>query len=398
MRYFSVCSGIESASVALAALAWTPVAFAEIESFACAVLAHHYPEVPNLGDINEFRDWPAAAFDVLIGGTPCQSFSVAGLRTGLADPRGNLALVYLAIAERYRPRWLVWENVPGVLSQNDGRDFGAILAGLVELGYGFAYRVLDAQYVRVDGFCRAVPQRRRRVFVVGHLGNWRGAAAVLFERESLCWDYPPRRTARQAIATTLDARADAGGAGRGSDFLVDGGLIPVDVPDIVSQAVSSKWFKSSSGPSGDEAINLIAVADPICANEQRTYTHEGEHNFRLRNVVPVAFAENSRAEFRLENGDGSATGSLKCEGGKPGQSYPVIHQGLKVRRLSPRECERLQGFPDDYTLIPYRGKPARDGPRYRAIGNAMACNVMRWIGQRIEMVEESRCLKIQMTS
>src|SRR6185437_3388128 len=124
-----------------------------------------------------------------------QSFSVAGLRGGLADERGNLALEYLRLADRLRPRWLVWENVPGVLSSNGGRDFGSILGGMVELGYGFAYRVLDAQYVRVDGFDRAVPQRRRRVFVVGYLGDWRRAAAVLFERESLCWDSPPRRQA-----------------------------------------------------------------------------------------------------------------------------------------------------------------------------------------------------------
>jgi DNA (cytosine-5)-methyltransferase 1 len=372
MRYFSVCSGIESASVAWSALAWTPVAFAEIESFACAVLAHHYPDVPNLGDIKDFTEWPLTAFDVLVGGTPCQSFSVAGLRTGLADPRGNLALVYLAIVERYRPRWLVWENVPGVLSTDGGRDFGAFLGGLAELGYGFAYRVLDAQYVRVDGHSRAVPQRRRRVFVVGNSTDWRRAAAVLFERESLCWDHPPRRTAGQTVTGTLAGRP-TGGGGLGTDFDCDGGLtiapalvgsgrgvqrvgdprgqdplIPVGVPDIVSQAVSSKWFKGSSGPAGDEAINLIAVADPICVNEQRTYTHEGENNFRLRNVVP---------------------------------------SGLKVRRLMPNECEKLQGLPEDYTLVPYRGAPARDGPRYRAIGNSMAVNCMRWIGRRIEMVE-----------
>jgi len=178
MNFGSVCSGIEAASVAWHPLGWRTSFVSEIEKFPCAVLAHHYPDVPNFGDMTRFMEWPDAAIDVLVGGTPCQSFSVAGLRKGLADPRGNLMLTYGAIAGRYRPRWLVWENVPGVLSSNGGRDFGTFLGMLAELGYGFAYRVLDAQHF-------GVPQRRRRVFVVGHLGDWRRAAAVLFERESL---------------------------------------------------------------------------------------------------------------------------------------------------------------------------------------------------------------------
>jgi len=157
VRYLSVCSGIEAASVAWKPLGWTPVAFAETEAFPRAVLAHHYPNVLNFGDMNRWKEWPDAALDVLVGGTPCQSFSVAGLRQGLADPRGNLALVYLAIADRYRPRWILWENVPGVLSSDGGRDFGAFIGGLAELGYHAAWRVLDAQYVRVDGFERARP-------------------------------------------------------------------------------------------------------------------------------------------------------------------------------------------------------------------------------------------------
>ena len=173
MRYLSVCSGIEAATVAWHHMGWKPVYFSEIEPFPSAVLAHHYPFVTNLGDMTKFQEWPDAKVDLLVGGTPCQSFSVAGLRKGLQDPRGNLALTYLAIADKYRPRWLVWENVPGVLSSNGGRDFGAFLGALAELGYGFAYRVLDAQYF-------GLAQRRARVFVVGHLGDWRRAAAVLF--------------------------------------------------------------------------------------------------------------------------------------------------------------------------------------------------------------------------
>jgi DNA (cytosine-5)-methyltransferase 1 len=217
VRFLSVCSGIEAASVAWQPLGWQAAAFAEIEPFPCAVLAHHFPEVPNLGDITKFSSWPDADFDVLVGGTPCQSFSVAGLRAGLSDPRGNLALTYLAIADRYRPRWLVWENVPGVLSSGDGRDFGSFLGGLGQLGYGFAYRVLDAQYF-------GLAQRRKRVFVVGHLGDWRRAAAVLFERESLRWDSPPSRGAGERAAPAIAART-SGGGGLGTDFDLDGGLI-----------------------------------------------------------------------------------------------------------------------------------------------------------------------------
>lgn len=179
LTYLSVCSGIEAASVAWQPLGWKALAFSEIEAFPSAVLAHHYPDVPNFGDMTRFQEWPDLEPDVLVGGTPCQSFSVAGLRKGLDDPRGELMLVYGAIARRYRPRWLVWENVPGVLSSNGGRDFGAFLGMLAELGYGFAYRVLDAEFF-------GCPVPRPRVFVVGHSGtNWRAPAAVLFERAAL---------------------------------------------------------------------------------------------------------------------------------------------------------------------------------------------------------------------
>lgn len=203
VKYLSVCSGIEAATQAWHTLGFEPVAFSEIEPFPSRVLAHHYPRVPNYGDMTKFKEWPDANVDILVGGTPCQSFSIAGLRKGLDDPRGNLMLTYLAIAAKYRPAWLVWENVPGVLSSNGGKDFGTFLAGLGECGYGFAYRVLDAQYCRTDGYPYAVPQRRRRVFVVGHLGSWQRAAAVLFDSESLRGNPPSRREAGKAIARSV---------------------------------------------------------------------------------------------------------------------------------------------------------------------------------------------------
>ena len=198
MKYLSVCSGIEAASKAWEPIGWEPVAFSEIELFPSAVLKHHWPKVPNLGDMSKYEQWniQSRSVDLLVGGTPCQSFSVAGLRQGLKDPRGNLMLTYLAIAERLKPRWLVWENVPGVLSSNGGKDFGSFLGALGELGYEWAYRVLDAQWF-------GVAQRRRRVFVVAHLGEGNLAAKVLFESESVRRDTPPSRETRQGVTTNV---------------------------------------------------------------------------------------------------------------------------------------------------------------------------------------------------
>lgn len=234
MRYLSVCSGIEAATVAWHGLGWQPAAFSEIEPFPSAVLKHHYPTVPNVGDMTKFEEWNLESIDLLVGGTPCQSFSVAGLRKGLDDPRGNLMLTYGAIAKRFRPKWLVWENVPGVLSSNGGRDFGTFLGMLAELGYGFAYRVLDAQYF-------GVAQRRRRVFVVGCLGDWRLAAAVLFERDSLCGNPAPSREKGKGVAPGTQPSPAYGGSN----------------PQC-ADTVTSKWAKGSGGPSGNEGGLFIA--------------------------------------------------------------------------------------------------------------------------------------------
>ena len=307
IRYGSVCSGVEAATVAWHPLGWQPQWFSEIEAFPSAVLKHHYPSTPNHGDMTNFKEWNDDPIDLLVGGTPCQSFSVAGLRKGLDDPRGNLMLTYLAIAARYKPRWVAWENVPGVLSSNGGQDFGTFLGALGQLGYGFAYRVLDAQYF-------GVAQRRRRVFVVGYLGDWRRSAAVLFERESLSGHPAPSRETRQDVAQCLTR-------GVGQRY------------DPETETLPIAFGAQNSATQGDSV---------------------SEH------VTPTL--------------DKSKT--------------PGVTDGMSVRRLTPRECERLQGFPDDYTLIPYRNKLAADGPRYKAMGNSMAVPVMRWIGERIQMVEQ----------
>jgi len=443
MRYGSVCSGIEAATVAWHPLGWQPVFFAQFDpdhdykrglDFPSRVLAHHYPEVPNLGDFTQItRDRIRDDIDLLVGGTPCQSFSIAGLRGGLDDDRGNLALEYLKLAQRLRPRWLVWENVPGVLSSNGGRDFGAILGGMVELWYGVAYRVLDAQFIRIHGYARAVPQRRRRVFAVGYLGDWRRAAAVLFERESLRGDSPPRREAGQATAPTLSARTKGGG-GLGTDFDLDGGQTAVDVGHTLNA-------KGGAGRSDFETETLIAFSSKgsgndvmeDCAPTMRAMNHskshanaggqiavahalkgggfDGSEDGTGRGVPLIAFdtTQITSGENRCNPQAGDPCHPIPAHGHAPaiafnarqdpdisgavthpidtdGQSIGVLAR-WRVRRLMPVECERLQGFPDGYTDVPRDGKPAADGPRYKALGNSMAIPPMRWIGQRLDIVE-----------
>jgi DNA (cytosine-5)-methyltransferase 1 len=431
MRYLSVCSGIEAATVAWKPLGFSAVAFAEVDKFPSAVLKHHYPDVPNLGDMTRFHDWPHAAPDVLVGGTPCQSFSVAGLRKGLADPRGNLALTYLAVLDRTRPRWMVWENVPGALSVDDGRALGAFLGGLSALGYGWAYRSLDAQYF-------GLAQRRRRVFVVGHLGDWRRAAAVLFERESLSGHPAPRRETGQT-APTIPSRSTAGG-GLGTDFDCDGGLIAERIGTHTGIEAQQAWTGRLIPSTGDiahclnagamgridyESKTLIAHslrADGFDASEDGTgrgtpiiaqpllAKSNSSHDDSKETYVTCFSAQGALNDIshgisptirRGGNGGGvqpaiagpvmSTYGKTLSRAGKEGgriDNHAI--QNMQVRRLTPRECERLQGFPDDYTLIPYHGKPAKDGPRYKALGNSMAVPVMAWIGKRMAMMDELR--------
>lgn len=409
--YGSVCSGIEAATMAWHPLGWYPSFFAEIDPFPRAVLSTHYPDVPLHDDFTTIQEGTYDPIDLLVGGTPCQSFSIAGLRGGLGDGRGNLALEYLRLADRLRPDWLVWENVPGVLSSKGGRDFGAILGGMVELGYGFAYRVLDAQYIRTLPFPWAVPQRRRRVFVVGYLGDWRRAAAVLFDRASLYGDPPPRRQAGQIAAPTLSARPTAGG-GLGTDFDLDGGLqishslrgegfdasedgtgrgTPI-VPVANSGEVSMCLTASAQQSLDAETETLIAfdckgtgVQVEVDGSVQtlRSMSHSNSHQ-NAGGQIAVAYDMRGRdSGSQLEGPHDPA--SLRASSGGSSRSYAADRWA--VRRLTPRECERLQGFPDDFTNVPWRGKNGSpDGRRYKALGNSMAVNVMRWIGDRIEMV------------
>jgi len=623
MRYLSVCSGIEAASIAWHPMGWTPVGFSEIEPFPAAVLAHRFPGVPNFGDMTKYKEWPLepGSIDLLVGGTPCQSFSVAGLRRGLADPRGNLMLVFLGIAERLRPRWVVYENVPGLLSSGGGRDFGSFLGALGELGYGWSYRVLDAQWCRVDGWPKAVPQRRRRVFVVGCLGDRAAPARVLFERESVQRDSAPRGGAGEEasgdagegatggrwwdgsdIAGTL-TKKNAGGEQRMPDKGNFGAVVEVahslrgegfdasedgtgrGTPIVVnSPGVMFRWqnardglvadeaapsVRASAGSSGFHEMNHTVVAQGVdlynhamtgdvaatvteacggsntsgpkvmgfvpkapagsrgvgaeeeCSPTVTTHSlaqavafqpgnlkrqvgviETLEHNgyspahastqeadpvallrvLRLQigeeafaawglgildslqptqilrsrlhgaGVRPAAFTRSWPIDCALSRKEDRSARAMQSvreaagEGCSPqGRELPeqlaeelgaylsklsqpgpqearflqhlwqasegpgILRQALSavqevgrsnvdqaqsassgpmVRRLTPLECEFLMGLPRNWTLVPYRGKPAKDGPRYKACGNSMATNVVNWIGRRIDAVDK----------
>lgn len=359
MRYLSVCSGIEAASVAWRGLRWTPVGFSEIDPFASAVLQHRFPAVHNFGDLTRHEQWTLepGAVDLLVGGTPCQSFSVAGLRAGMADPRGNLALTFLAVADRLRPEWIVWENVPGVLSSNGGRDFGAFLGALGKLGYGFAYRVLDAQYF-------GVAQRRRRVFVVANRTDWRRAAAVLFEPKSL--QRHPAEIADEAVEDSLGDRVCAEIPELGDELERSGGGGPAAAVwwnrGRVSQTLDAVLYKKQAMPEKNRFPAVLVPAWVECPD------NEGEFICQLH---------------------GENVADCSCPPVETWAEYDLWpYEPSLLRFITPLEAERLQGFEEDWTSVPFNGKPATDTPRYKAIGNSMAVPVMRWIGERIAAVDE----------
>ncbi len=297
MRYGSVCSGIESATVAWEPLGWEPKWFSEIDPFCCALLKHHYPKTPNMGSIFNVGV-EHGPIDLLVGGTPCQAFSVNGKREGLADDRGKVTGEYLRLADVLRPRWVVWENVAGALSVGDGSVFGSIVGGLAKLGYGCCWRVLD-----LVGF--GVPQQRRRLFLVGCAGGrWQCAGAVLLD-------------------------PGAGGKHARPVLAVRQGGSPA--------YVGSPW---PAGWTGDPT--------PKCC-------------------PGVALTLRSQ-----QGGEGAGL----C---RPGE----------VRKYTPREWERLQGFADDYTLISFGGKPATDSRRKQAVGNSFPVPILSYIGTRIDYLERN---------
>lgn len=360
MKYLSVCSGIEAASVAWESLGWEPVAFSEIEPFPSAVLAERIPDVPNLGDMTRYEQWNIPAINLLVGGTPCQAFSVAGKRGSLADDRGNLCLTFCRMADHFKPKWVLWENVPGVLSTPDNA-FGCFLGALcgadapvIPPGGGrkhpnsgvvagpkrtVAWRVLDAQWHRV-------PQRRKRVFVlaVAGAGNWASADALLPVGERVPGNLEACRKAWKEAAGNAGSRFEG-----------------------------SHWAKGTGGPAGDECQNLVVFENHA-------------QDSRVREMGDVC----STVSAKYGTGGGNTPIVVFTQNDAGRDASIDVAYNYVVRRLTPRECERLQGFPDDWTLIPWRGKPAADCPdshRYKAVGNSMAVPVMWYIGRRIQIVE-----------
>ena len=410
MKYLSVCSGVEAATVAWHPLGWNPIGYAEIETFPSAVLSHHYPTVPNLGDITKYKEWNInGTVELLVGGTPCQAFSVAGLRKGLEDPRGNLTLVYTGILDRFKPKWFVWENVPGVLSSSGGRDFGSFLGAVAELGYGFAYRVLDAQYF-------GVPQRRRRVFVVGCLGDWVSASKVLFEPDCLSRDTEESRKTRERtspdIEKSVGSNIETFNRQSHSQFGVDPLASTVKARDHkqftdlvvyethpadsrvremgdVCQTVTSRWGTGG----GNVPIALQDISGRDKAQNGRGWNDEGV-SYTLDAAATQGVAYSIREDAIAGNFSATplqVTPALQAlrPSVQSHHAQTFIAQQMAVRRLTPIECERLQGFPDNYTNIAWRGKPeSPDSLRYKAMGNSMAVPCMKWIGERIEMVEK----------
>jgi DNA (cytosine-5)-methyltransferase 1 len=517
LKYLSLFSGIEAASVAWKDLGWEPVGFSEIEPFPCAVLKHRFPNTPNYGDITKWKEWGLVpgTVDVVCAGSPCQAFSTAGLRKGLDDPRGNLALVTLGLVEFLKPKWFIWENVPGVLTAQSGSAFGAILTALGDIGYGWSYRVLDAQHF-------GVPQRRRRVWLCGYrdpvtgVADWRPPAAVLSFSESLCWNpaksWKKRKAPADDAASGAGATGNEGGAGAGCWW--DGGQVSQTLDAVLSKGQTmpeknrfpavlepTPFRKSKRAQSetddeswveGQEANTLNnfdlgdtrtthAVVEPICFEPRSQDGHArvcgdvsptlntaqvGQRqpcvaiSFQPGNLRREAGADPSTKTFptlKCDSGDqsphvaivqaselrmrGEMTEKDICPtltaGAKQGDTEPLavhpvipldgmnllsrlgecgenhsiqsfnpgdpsftlkkggtqhgILTPMAVRRLTPTECLRLQGFPDGWTQIPWKGKTAEecpDGPQYKAIGNSWAVPCARYIGERINMVEE----------
>jgi DNA (cytosine-5)-methyltransferase 1 len=557
MKYLSLFSGVEAATLAWEPLGWEPMAFCEIEPFPSAVLAERWPDIPNLGDVTavDWEQWLAdnSRPDVIVAGSPCQAFSVAGNRLSLEDARGNLSLFTAELVRLINPRVFLWENVPGALSTKDNA-FGCFVGELVGAGEPLrpsgkrwtnaglvsgpearlAWRVFDAQYF-------GVPQRRRRLFAARCPRDGTDPAEVLLERESLFGDPAPRREERTRpagspargsrgggfianTANTLAARGTTGGAWPGVEDAAGGQIVAdaeaghliaddttimacahynAEIATDLCTTLSARQYKdppiaftckdsgqdasedqsptlrsmneidgnanaggqvaigfySTGGTHGVSAVDdgspAVKVgsgleipsppavccvftsdgetADPIGANEQKTYTNEGGHNFRMHNVVgePLALASRTRdgeknlewqedIAYSLNNpGEGgrsdermvlapdddpvagfrpgqSATSrnvsyeedmAPTLEGGGGGNNRPALQAGMAVRRLTPIECERLQGMPDNHTRVAWRGKEwedCPDGPRYKAIGNSMAVPVINWLGRQIE--------------
>lgn len=444
MNFLSLFSGIDGFDTGLERAGMKCIGKAEQDRWCNAVSRYHSPEVKRISDVKEIKRATFPVPELICAGVPCQDVSIAGKRAGLDGERTGLFFEFARIIKIFKPKWLVFENVPGLLSANERRDFARVLGELGECGYLLAYRILDSQYF-------GVAQRRRRVFIVGSLGNGR-CAEVLFESESLRRNPAEGRKTGERIAPTVSQRSK--GRGYGDDGM-NGAL-------AISPSVSSKWAKGTGGPSGDECQNLTAyhihhgqadkkeINPTICVNEGPN-RHQGvsntdftaiTHSLKARTdgsedgtgrgtpIVTIGFSHRDNGRDAAEEisptlrcfnpkskgvnqpvggmavaygkhikttgyqgddviGDGDVWCSLPAQGGNnSGGPGALLHQlSMGVRRLTPRECERLQGFPDDYTRYGIEaGKKIEISgtQRYRMLGNAITVSVSEWIGKRIQ--------------
>lgn len=368
-RYVSIFSGVEAATLAWEPLSWEPVAFSEIEPFPCAVLAERWPDVPNLGDITkiDWKDKIDGAIDLVVGGSPCQSFSVAGKREGLKGASG-LMFEYIRCVQELRPRWFLWENVPGALTSEDGGVFGQLLSEMDELGYSLAWRVLDAQFF-------GVAQRRRRLFLVGHLGA-ESPAEVLFEPDCLSGNPQSSREKRKELAR----RAGRSAACAGFKYSAAPRANTIGYAEEQANTLTADWHAPAVLPLHKNMIGRADSADQQGMAMSQYGTEIAGCLTARGDSSPCA--DGDPAFTLLANHPHMVASEIAD---KPTEVNPML-----VRRLTPLECERLQGFPDGHTLIAWKGKTAEecpDGPRYKAIGNSMAVPVMRWIDRRIAAVD-----------
>tara|TARA_R100000734_G_C3317890_1_gene111432 strand:- start:18 stop:1400 length:1383 start_codon:yes stop_codon:yes gene_type:complete len=454
MKYISVCSGIEACTVAWHDLGWQAIAYSDIDPFPVALLQHYYPDVPVHGDFTALQDedWIGDA-DLLVGGTPCQAFSLAGKRQSLSDDRGNLTLQFVRLADAIdnlrqdvgrKPAIIVWENVPGVLSTDDNA-FGNFLAGLCGCdvpikppreGWSYAgvvsgekrvaaWRILDAQYF-------GVAQRRRRIFVCASSGTrgWRCADALLPITQSMSWNPRPGRETGKATAPTITASSpfsSAGGKDQHDAYqVVDAtgyqgdriyntddafGTLPSQGGNngggsggLVAGTIKARDWKGVGFDDTDKLV--INALDTECILAKQNHQSVINHTIAIQNNQTKHGAANGKGYndevmYTLDtrephsiafNHDAGKFGAAATDDltptlrAKPDQGTGVYQPSQAIRRLTPRECERLQGFPDDYTLIPYRGKIVGDAPRYKALGNSMAVPVMKHIGKQIQKV------------
>ena len=393
IRYLSVCSGIEAFSKAVEGLPYSAVGFSEIDAFPCAVLAARYPFVPNMGDMTKMNGWALRGqVDLLVGGTPCQGFSVAGLRGGLNDPRSGLAGHYVRLAAELRVPWLLWENVPGALSTSGGGDYRAFVSALDELGYGLAWAVLDAQWF-------GVPQRRSRLFLVGRLGDWRGPCQVLFEPGRVCGNPPPRRRKGEGDPSPAEGVAREGGFEEGIAIFAQNQREEVRMLDVPGALAAEPGMYQQSYVVQNVCPTMTSSGAGFARVDGRAEHDCGTLVVQPNKVSPAVTASGAAFSRTGQNGtevdalvvqpnvvsatlcaSGAGTDRPSAQGSQEG--FCVV-DGPLPRRLTPVECERLMGFPDGWTDVAFQGKPARDTLRYRALGNSMAVPVMRWLAEGI---------------